>query len=158
MSPIIRPVSLAAMILAGLLAGPAGADIAGPWGFEVDLSFSQAAASKLQALKEGVVIAAYYSGEPAAGAEEHADQIGMIDLGEDRTERDGEPAVVAIPGKGDIETRLHWVKDGEPLVNINVHSARRSGPDNLLDCDVYDGPLKAIAGSTTKIGCKLIGE
>ncbi len=113
----------------------------------MDLSFSQAAASKLQALKEGVVIAAYYSGEPAAGAEEHADQIGMIDLGEDRTERDGEPAVVAIPGKGDIETRLHWVKDGEPLVNINVHSARRSGPDNLLDCDVYDGPLKAIAGT-----------
>ncbi|WP_429121500.1 hypothetical protein [Ensifer sp. 4252] len=36
--------------------------------------------------------------------------------------------------------------------------ARRSGPDNLLDCDVYDGPLKAIAGSATKIGCKLIGE
>ncbi|MCY1245749.1 hypothetical protein D9M72_589180 [compost metagenome] len=104
------------------------------------------------------MIAAYYSGEPAPGAEEHADQIGMIDLGEDRTERDGEPATVAIPGKGDIETRLHWVKDGEPLVNINVYSTRRSGPDNLLDCDVYDGPLKAIAGSATKIGCKLIGE
>lgn len=157
MSPA-RRMSLAAIVSTGLLAGSAGADIAGPWGFEVDLSFSQAAASKLQALKEGVVIAAYYSGEPAAGAEEYADQSGMIDLGEDRTERDGEPATVAIAGKGDIETRLHWVKDGEPLVNINVYSARRSGPDNLLDCDVYDGPLKAIAGSATKIGCKLIGE
>lgn len=30
----------------------------------------------------------------------------MIDLGEDKTERHGEPATVAIPSKGDIETRL----------------------------------------------------
>jgi hypothetical protein len=41
---------------------------------------------------------------------------------------------------------------------INVYSGRKSSPDNLLDCGIYEGPLKAVQSQSIPISCKIIGE
>jgi CMP-2-keto-3-deoxyoctulosonic acid synthetase len=39
--------------------------------------------------------------------------------------------------------RLDWIA-GDPMVNTNVWTARKSSPDNLINCDMIDGKLAAI--------------
>jgi hypothetical protein len=41
---------------------------------------------------------------------------------------------------------------------VNVGSAFRSGPLNLLDCDLVAGPLREIVGRVHPVRCRLIGE
>jgi hypothetical protein len=43
-------------------------------------------------------------------------------------------------------------------VLINVYSGRRSGKLNLLDCDIYQGPVSGIKGKDIVIRGKLISE
>ena len=44
------------------------------------------------------------------------------------------------------------------MVNVNVYSARRSGPDNILDCDFFDDALTLAQQASLTLHCKLIGE
>jgi len=53
---------------------------------------------------------------------------------------------------------LKWVGNQGPQLLINLYSGRKSSPDNLLDCGIYEGPLKAVEGKNIPIACKLIGE
>ncbi len=50
--------------------------------------------------------------------------------------------------------------DGQqgPQLLINVYSGRKSSPNNLLDCGIYEGSFQAIQGQSIPIACKLIGE
>jgi hypothetical protein len=53
---------------------------------------------------------------------------------------------------------MKWVDSNGPQLLINVYSGRKSSPNNLLDCGIYEGPLAAIQGTSVPISCKLIGE
>jgi hypothetical protein len=53
---------------------------------------------------------------------------------------------------------LKWLDDRGPQLLINVYSGRKSSPNNLLDCGIYEGSLQAIQGQSIPISCKLIGE
>jgi hypothetical protein len=48
-----------------------------------------------------------------------------------------------------------WVV--EPLINVNVFSARFGDENNLLDCLLVDGPVAALAKEVQRISCGLIG-
>jgi hypothetical protein len=53
---------------------------------------------------------------------------------------------------------VKWFDSQGPQLLINVYSGRKSSPNNLLVCGIYEGSLKAIQGQTIPISCKLIGE
>jgi hypothetical protein len=53
---------------------------------------------------------------------------------------------------------MKWVDNQGPQLLINVYSGRKSSPNNLLDCGIYEGALKAVQGQSIPISCKLIGE
>jgi hypothetical protein len=53
---------------------------------------------------------------------------------------------------------MKWVDSSRPQLLINVYSGRKSSPNNLLDCGIYEGSLAAIQGQSIPISCKLIGE
>jgi hypothetical protein len=44
------------------------------------------------------------------------------------------------------------------MVNVNIYSARRSGPDNILDCDFFDDSLTVAQQAPLTLHCRLIGE
>ena len=53
---------------------------------------------------------------------------------------------------------MKWLDSQGPQLLINVYSGRKSSPNNLLDCGIYEGSLQAIQGQSIPIACKLIGE
>jgi hypothetical protein len=146
-------------LLAALLAvASTGGLAAESYGFSVEVSFSPQAAAKLSALHEGVSGAAYYYGVPTRAARKRADDVGQIDLDAETVTVENTAHTLTFPGKVVKRSALAWLVKREVRVNVNVFSARRSGPDNFLDCGIYDGPVSIAAANTPKIACKLIGE
>jgi hypothetical protein len=128
-----------------------------PFAFQVSVTLSPQAAATLRRLDEGIVISASYSGNPRPSAKQHVDQIGQIPLGIQNVEIPGKAATVIVNGSRVRRGRLAWIR-GPVLLNVNVYSARRSGPDNILGCDFFDGTLKSAARHAVPIHCSLIAE
>lgn len=122
----------------------------------VDLTLTPRAAEKLSAMDEGITIAAMYDGEPTRAHRKQVDEMGMIALGMDRVTVTGKAQRVVVPIRKLDRVRVAWVVGGQPHLLINVFTARRKNPDNLLNCDIYDGPLADIRGKPIAIKCDLI--
>jgi hypothetical protein len=131
---------------------------AAPAGFTVKVTYSQKAMDKLVASKETVIVAGYLSGFPTPGTpKKFVDDMGELGLGQVNQEI----APGATAAFGDVkldQAMLKWVDKQGPQLLINVYSGRKSSPNNLLDCGIYEGPLAAIQGQSIPISCKLIGE
>jgi len=125
--------------------------------FDVRITLSDLAAERLKTTREGIVVSAYYTGEPLPSAENRANQIGTIDLGTENREVIGAEGLVRITGKKVDLRRLEWIK-GPVLLNVNVYSARRTNPDNILSCDFFDGKLSSAVRKTPVLHCTLIEE
>jgi hypothetical protein len=150
---------LVVLALAAPLASPAlGAAATDPYGFTVVVSPSAKARAKLQRLGETITISASFYGDPAPGAEKHADQVGQIDLGRTEVVAPATGGPVAISGGAVKRSRLKWLAATGVEVNVNVYSSRRSGPDNLLDCDFFQDAITAARRAPVRLACRLIGE
>lgn len=128
-------------------------------GFSVNVTYSQKASSALAAGKETVIVAGYLYGFPLQGTpKKYVDHMGQMSIGDD-IKQEISPGAIATFGtiKFD-EAMLKWMDSRGPQIVINVYSGRKSSPNNLLDCGFYEGPLKAIQGTSLPISCKLIGE
>ena len=154
----VRRVFAAAAALAALAPAQAVPAAQPGMAFSLDISLSPQAAAKLAVLKEGISIAATFYGDPTPAAKRHADEMGQIGLGNERVTISGTGGTARITGRTVDSSHLSWIKGRSVQVNVNVFSARRSGPDNILDCDIYEGPVAAAAASPRPIRCKLIGE
>ena len=128
-----------------------------PFAVDITVSLSPQAAARLAALHEAIVVSAAYSGEPAPRGRSHANQIGQIDLGSENVEAPGRPATVNLTGTTVNRAHLAWIR-GPVLLNINIFSARHSGPDNILSCDFFDGKLAAATARPVPLHCSLITE
>jgi hypothetical protein len=121
----------------------------------VELAFSDKALAELQQRGEAVVLRSNWIGEPAEGATMTDPETGMVYLQwEELTIYPG-PATLVL-GANLSAAPLDQVI--EPALNLNVFSARWTDENNLLACDVLDGPLSQLVGSPHKLTCKLIGE
>jgi hypothetical protein len=125
--------------------------------FDIRITLSDLAADRLRTTREGIVVSAYYTGEPLPSSENRANQIGAIDLGTENREVIGAEGLVRITGKKVDLRRLEWIK-GPVMLNVNVYSARRTNPDNILSCDFFDGKLSSAVRKTPTLHCTLIEE
>lgn len=154
---VIAGVTAAVWLIAAGGAAEAQAPTAAPrW--EVSVTLSPAAAKKLAAGKEEIVLSAAYYGEPTKAAAKKADEIGQIDLGQEELRLGSAGGRVVFVGKGFKADRLGWVVGREARVNLNVYSARKSSPDNLLDCELFEDTMAVAQAKPVAIACKLIGE
>jgi hypothetical protein len=127
-------------------------------GFSVTITYSQKAMDELAAGKETVIVVGYLYGFPIPGTpKKDVDNIGQIDMGE--VKKEIAPGATAIFDSVKLnQPMMKWMNDQGPQLLINVYSGRKSSPNNLLDCGIYEGALKAIQGQSIPISCKLIGE
>lgn len=123
----------------------------------VQISLSRRAAAKLAATSEAMIVSASYYGNPIPTAEKEADEIGQIDLGTENVEAPGKGGTVYVTGTKVNRDHLRWLK-GPVLLNVNVYSARRSSPDNILACDFFDGELDHAVREPLSLHCSLITE
>lgn len=127
------------------------------YAFTVVVTLSDAARKKLSQSGESVIVGAEYFGEPAADAgKDMINDIGAIDLGRREVEIPG-AGKARFDGSALKRDRLAFVK-GKPQVNVNVWSGRKSSPDNLLNCDMFQNAIEVAAQKPIKLHCRLIAE
>lgn len=143
-------------ILAWLHAlSPFAAQTAIPMPFDVVVKFTPEAAERLKVTHEKVIVSAYYYADPDAKYETKANEIGQIDLGDEELKIEPNDQTVHLEGKLSRKG-LKWAGDHAPRVNINVYSARLSGPDNILDCNIFEDDITVGQTQTPTITCGLI--
>ncbi len=127
-------------------------------GFTVTVTYSQKAMATLVAGKETVIVVGYLYGFPIQGTpKQDVDHVGQIDMGE--VKKEIAPGATAKFDSVKLnQPMMKWMDSQGPQLLINVYSGRKSSPDNLLDCGIYEGSLQAIQGQSIPIACKLIGE
>lgn len=130
----------------------------GSMGFAVEVSLSAPAATKLNVLKEKIVVSVLWYGEPTSAARKRADEMGQIDLGTEQVRLPASGGRAEIAGRSVQIKRIDWVKNRAVLANVNVFSARLSSPNNYLDCGVFEDTVVVARSKPVKIVCKLIGE
>ena len=124
--------------------------------FTVQVSLSPAAQKKLEAGEETVIVSADYFATPVDTAKDQANDVGQLDLGRAQVELPG-AGVASFDGSAFAAGKLGLAKDA-PQVNINAYSGRKSSPDNLLDCDMFQDTLAVAAKMPIMLDCRLIGE
>ncbi|MEL1265881.1 hypothetical protein [Pseudoxanthomonas putridarboris] len=138
-------------------AAPAADAWPGGFAFKVAVSLSEAARRKLSADGERIVVSVAYSGGPAPDVPPGVvNDVGLVDIGRDEGTLDGE-GVVAFDGRAAHRDRLGMTQ-GESDVLVSVYSARRSSPDNILDCDTYQDEMRLASGRTLHLSCRLLSE
>jgi hypothetical protein len=127
-------------------------------GFTVTVTYSQKAMATLAAGKETVIVVGYLYGFPIQGTpKQDVDHVGQISMGE--VKKEIAPGATATFDHVKLnQPMMKWMDSQGPQLLINVYSGRKSSPNNLLDCGIYEGPLKAVQGQSIPISCKLIGE
>ena len=126
-------------------------------GFDFKITLSEKAAAKLKSAHETITVWASFYGEPTREGENHTDEMGMVDLGKESFELPGRPGVVHITGKNAGGAKLKWVK-GQPGVNVNLYTSRKSSDQNLIECDLIDGAVAKVQAKPITVNCFLIGE
>jgi hypothetical protein len=130
----------------------------GSLGFSVDVSLSAPAATKLDSLKEKIVVSVLWYGEPTKAAKKRADEMGQIDLGTEQVRLPGSGGRAEIKGRSVQLKHIEWVQNRAVRASVNIFSARLSGPDNYLDCGIFDNTVVVARAKPVQIACKLIGE
>ena len=129
-----------------------------PFAFRVEVTYSANALRTLRDRHEGVVASASYYGDPSRSGKAHTDEVGQIDVGQEQVTQSGAAPSFQITGRDVSASALRWVRGGKVEVNVNLFSARRSGPDNILDCTFFQNSIVVARARPVRLQCKLIGE
>lgn len=159
-APRWRRASILALLVAPLSlaqAGPAMAAAVAARPFTIQIGYSPRAAAEMARRRESLGIAIFYGGEPNRLGRRHAAEDGTLTMGGEDLVVVGRPTRVTITGRAFRPDRHGWLR-GEARVTVNFYSARRSGPDNFLDCGIIEGPLGEIGSHIHRVLCRLIGE
>lgn len=129
-------------------------------GFKVEVTLSKAAQERLQG-KDTVIVSADYFGYPSQAAIDQkvpGSENPWLTLHQRQIELPG-AGRASFPQVSFDPQQLKWVEHpNQPEVNINVFSGRKSSPDNLLDCEMFQDTLAAAYKSPVRLHCTLIGE
>jgi len=134
--------------------------------FTVEITLSAVARERLATQNESLIASADYFGYPSAQAQAqrvpgsenpwltlHRAQVEL-----EGAQLDGAPAA-RFPAVAFDAEQLAWTGAPDaPQVNINVYSGRRSSPDNLLDCGMFQDTLAVASRAPIRLSCSLIAE
>ena len=125
--------------------------------FAVDVTLSPAAATKLAAINETIVVGADYYGNRAESAPVEGEPGAGVELGRQTVEMLQPGRAVFALANAD-PAKMHLVADRDVRILINVYSGRRNAEDNLLDCGMFEDSSRVAVRAPVRIHCTLIGE
>ena len=125
--------------------------------FDVSVRLTPKAEAELQRRHETIAVLAYFYGIANLAGSKYSDDMGQIWwAGNDRIELNAPGVAKFIPRALNV-TVLDYLQNRKPEVLINVVSGRRSSPDNLLACTVFEDSVYLAAAKGIQIQCGLIG-
>lgn len=117
------------------------------------ITLSAEAAALLQEMGEWVTVSAYYFAHDAGpGAPREED--GSVYLGGETLQLYPVDQSVTLAGPRDYPSG--WT--AAPQINVNVFTSRFAAEDNLIWCDLVEGPVAEIAAAENVIACTLLGQ
>lgn len=131
-------------------------------GFTIEVTLSDKARQMLINNRETISATSYFTASPKKGLplsryRRFLSRPGPLGLGYIDVE--------AKPGESLRFSKIKLNRSALPLIDeqgpqllVNVASGRRAYKDNILACDIYEGPLLPVQGKTIPITCKLIEE
>jgi hypothetical protein len=157
---LLIPLMLAACAPAGTKTEPSAPSAAeappNPYALDINLALTPRTIEKLKADKESITVSVMYFGVPASedapGVDKDVNEVG---LGSDQIDVAPDVVHVKAPGTGFDPKNLASIKDA-PEVLVNVYSARKASEDNVLDCDIYQGPVAMAQKKPIEIHCDLL--
>lgn len=123
----------------------------------VQVTLSPAARKTLVKGRETIEVSAMWYGWPVSQRQTFANEVGQINLGRAEINLPAEGGVARFTPQMIKTERLGWLNGGV-YVNVNVYSARRHWPDNVLACDFIDGELTDVGHNPVTLHCSLISE
>ncbi|GAB1478430.1 hypothetical protein MASR2M74_09770 [Paracoccaceae bacterium] len=117
------------------------------------IGFDPAAAKALADMGEMVTVSSHFFGFPKEGATMQPDEMGMIPLGIEAITIHPGDAVIEVGG---VLTTAPLDQVDEPLLNVNVFSARFVNEDNLLHCSLLPEESLSKLTGPQEITCKLL--
>jgi hypothetical protein len=129
-------------------------------GFSVNVSLSDKAQKRITSGQETIIVFCEITGEPKQNIDKRYEELlGGLGLTLANVESEKTTAgIFQLPESSIPKKLLQQVKNDDFLLLVNVASGRKSSKDNLLDCGIYQGSLKAAQNKTVEIKCKLIYE
>lgn len=121
----------------------------------IKIAFDAKAAAKIAEAKELVEVSTWYEGEPTPAGEPYIIETALVYLGAETYQIFPRDQIITLGG-AQAGLPLDLVK--EPMLTVNVYTARHVFEDNLLNCDLVSGTLAELAGKTHSLHCKLIGD
>lgn len=124
--------------------------------YRVQITFTPRTLEKLKELGEKVTVANMFYGVAGASTPEtDKSDDGQVQLGEVMRDIAPQNQIVTIAEPKLDASKLAHI-DGKPMLLINVYSARKVAPDNLLSCGIFDDTLQAAEAAPVSIECDLI--
>ncbi|MFT3935943.1 MAG: hypothetical protein QM726_20100 [Chitinophagaceae bacterium] len=123
----------------------------------IAVALSQKATERLLQDKESIVIDAWFSGHPKDTASKEYKESGGIFLKASHVEVDTARAVV-IDGLKFHRNLYDSLADKDIRVLVNIYSGRKSGPDNILDCEILSEKISVVKDKRNTLSCRLINE
>jgi hypothetical protein len=125
------------------------------YAYKIELSFSPRTLAKLRELGEKVTVSNFYYGMAAPGAGAKAETMGQVGLGDNAMQVEPVNQIVRVSVSPLDPAKLKDI-EGEPKLLINVFTARKAAPDNLINCGIYDDNLARAEAAPLAIDCDLI--
>ncbi len=122
--------------------------------FEIEVSNSTQANETLTKKKETIIVAAYFSGEPAS--DKDRDDDGMMFITSKEIELTGNNRIARFEGLKFSKKAYDKLADKDISLLINIYSGRKSSQDNLLDCSILEMKASQFGGKRSVLDCKLI--
>lgn len=123
-------------------------------GVDVSITLTPDAAAELKNRGETLVIEATYAGDPTPESSSQVNEFGLVELGSDTRELTGAGQVSFDEDVID-KSRLPLIA-GQPQIMLNVRSARKRTPTNILACDLFWDSVEAASAATVEIQCGLL--
>jgi hypothetical protein len=125
--------------------------------FAVAVRLSKGAESRLHSVNESISVAAYFDGDGEPMSGERTAPFRAVFLGSEREEVN-EKNVAEFKRKRVSAASWKRLSDKNYFVTINVFSARKATPNNILSCDSPTYRIDNIKGRTVEVPCGLLDE
>jgi hypothetical protein len=126
--------------------------------FRVTVDLRPRAVAELKRRGETVVVLAYYYGLANPRGAKYSDDMGQIYWSADERIELDHSQTAQFPQHDLNAAMLDYLQDRKPEVLINVVSGRRTDPNNLLRCTVFEDSVYLAASQGVHVTCDLIGD
>ena len=119
------------------------------------VELSDQAERRLHGIGETVTVIAFFDGDALPGQGRYNPPFRDVYLGSDEKLVDGN-LVARFDNGSVLLSDFNRLSDKDYFVTINIGSARKADPNNLLDCaDPISQRIQSFAGKTIQVKCRL---